>query len=411
MPDGGSFYEKSASILSFGRQALEVSIVESYPTFCALKSEWQALEALDPRHSVFLSWSWLNRIFRDNPGAWRVLVVRNPAMAGRPVCILPLCVTTYWNARLGAFRTALGPANRLIGLDAAGWLCHPDYAEDAIRVTAGTLRQMPWAQVELHAVPGDPRLKAFTAAIATDATFSLAAEMHADQGRESFRLDLPDTYEAFRDAIGQSKTRKTLRRMWTQQLKTGKWRITFSDAASAERDIEIFETQRRAVLEAAHGPEAAARIARNQRAVLTNAAKAGCLCLAVLWEGDQPLAVQGHILDHDQERMYFVAEGRASRVAKMPVGLLLHAHSIKWAIARGLTEYRFNADVADHAAAFGAERVRSGAIRVLRGAAGMAGHFDRTYLPEAQHQACALHAAGDVEQADAARGYLASIGG
>lgn len=178
MPDGGSIHERSASILQFGKATLEVSVIADFEDFLALKSGWQALEALDPHYTVFLSWAWLERTFRDNPEAWRLVVVRDPARGPDPVCILPLQVKTGWSGQKGAFCTLLGPGGQLIWSEYAGWLCHPDYDPDAIRLTGAALKQMTWLHFEMRHEASNDRLRSFATAFETDARFTVAFPEH-----------------------------------------------------------------------------------------------------------------------------------------------------------------------------------------------------------------------------------------
>ncbi|SIS68043.1 Acetyltransferase involved in cellulose biosynthesis, CelD/BcsL family [Roseivivax lentus] len=415
MPDGGAVYGGSRSILTFGRRALEIAVIEDYADFRALKRGWQALEAADPHHTVFLGWSWLDRVFRDNPGAWRVLIVRDPARGSDPVCILPLRVKTHWSARRGEFRTILGPAGRLIWSEYVGWLCHPDYDSDAIRMTGAAIKQMPWVQFEMRYEATDSRLRSFAAAFKEDAAFKVEfPEYRINQGSVDNlacpRVDLPDNFEAFRDGIASKNTRQKLRRMWKRHFRNGDWRVTFSDAETVRRDVDILVGHWLEKWTPVKGEEQARRVARNYRAILTNAFKTDCLCLAVLWEGDTPLAALGHVVDHDMDRVHFIVAGRNEDAADKPVGLLLHARSIAWAIEHGFSEYDFCHGDEAYKFHFGAEVTRVGNLRISRRSRGARGYFDPACRPEAEEQAARLLRKGRDDEAQAARLFLDATG-
>ena len=63
--------------------AVTVEVVESYEGFRRLRPAWSALQERDPEMTVFLSWAWLDGAFRDNPGRWRIFVVRARGEGGR----------------------------------------------------------------------------------------------------------------------------------------------------------------------------------------------------------------------------------------------------------------------------------------------------------------------------------------
>ena len=60
--------------------------------------------------------------------------------------------------------------------------------------------------------------------------------------------------------------------------------------------------------------------------------------LSILWQGDTPLGAQAIIADGGA--MYCKMAARADR-ADVPIGMLLEAHSIEWAIGRGFGIYDF----------------------------------------------------------------------
>lgn len=157
------------------------------------------------------------------------------------------------------------------------------------------------------------------------------------------------------------------------------------------------------------GADEAQRIARNYRAMLTNAFKIDCLCLAILWDGDRPIAAQAHILDHDMNRVHFIVAGFDAQAADKPLGLVLHAQSIRWAIERGFTEYDFGHGDAPCSSHFGAEQKEVGSIRVSRREGGAAGYFDTACIPQAEALTARLTHKGRAAEAADARACLRGL--
>jgi tetratricopeptide (TPR) repeat protein len=65
------------------------------------------------------------------------------------------------------------------------------------------------------------------------------------------------------------------------------------------------------------------------------------LFMPVLWRNDQPLGVLGSFVDWRKKTLLFFVAGRDESCHDLPIGLLLHGHSIRWAIEHGITTYDF----------------------------------------------------------------------
>ncbi|MHA6325430.1 GNAT family N-acetyltransferase [Roseivivax sp. CAU 1753] len=414
MPDGSSINADTASVFAIGDHAFSVSVVETYPAFRAMKFDWQALEAADPHCTVFLSWTWLNRVFRDNPEEWRVLVVRDAAQGDAPVCILPLRIKTSWVARRGEFRTAVEPAGRLIRSEYVGWLCHPDYDPDAIRITGAALKEMPWISFEMRYEATETRLRHFAEAFAGDSGFKVDfPEYRINKGVVDNlacpRVTLPESFETYLSALPSRNTRQKLRRLWRRHFKNGAWRVTFSDADTFQRDLDILIdhwTQKWAPVK---GAAQATRVAANYRAILANAFKTDCLCLSVLWDGERPLAALGHVLDQDMDRVHFLVAGRDETVPDASVGMLLHAASIQWAIEHGFQCYDFCHGDEEYKFRFGAEVTQVGYLTIQRRGRGQTGYFDPLCLRPALRQVARFARKGRVDEAEAGATCLATL--
>jgi tetratricopeptide (TPR) repeat protein len=63
--------------------------------------------------------------------------------------------------------------------------------------------------------------------------------------------------------------------------------------------------------------------------------------MPVLWRGDKPLAALGSFIDRQKQALLYFVAGRDESCNDPPPGLVLHAHSIRWAIENGLKTYDF----------------------------------------------------------------------
>ncbi|MFX8797557.1 GNAT family N-acetyltransferase, partial [Acinetobacter baumannii] len=63
--------------------------------------------------------------------------------------------------------------------------------------------------------------------------------------------------------------------------------------------------------------------------------------LPTLWKEDRPLAALATLIDRRKHAFLFYMTGRDETFDGPPPGVILHAHSIRHAIAGGFTEYDF----------------------------------------------------------------------
>ncbi|SLN51159.1 hypothetical protein ROJ8625_02547 [Roseivivax jejudonensis] len=387
-----------------------VETVDTHDAFRRLKPDWQALAARDPQMSVFLSWAWLDRAFRDNPGRWRVYVVRARAEGGAAVAILPLMLRARWNAGDGRLETVLVSAGRLILSDYTGMLVAPEHEDGALAALAAALSARPWTTLSLAAEIAPERARRFAACFDASAV-TVVEDADAAARAASVRpvLALPESYETWLQTAPRRPFAQRIRRFERRYLGTGRRCVTITTADSFERDAAIALAPRRAALAAALGPAAAERAAANGRAVLANALGTDALMMMVLWEGDTALGALAHILDHDMDRVHVTEGGAAPDGATASVGVLLHAEAIRWAIAHGFTSYDFGPGAAPYKTAFGARSRTAPALHIRREEATAGGPLDRASLGDGLRAVSALLDAGEVASARRAAGQLAAV--
>ena len=56
--------------------AMQVDVIDNVDALSALKSDWEAVYAVDPEAHFFVSWTWMSKWLRELSSAWVVLAVR-----------------------------------------------------------------------------------------------------------------------------------------------------------------------------------------------------------------------------------------------------------------------------------------------------------------------------------------------
>jgi len=100
----------------------------------------------------------------------------------------------------------------------------------------------------------------------------------------------------------------------------------------------------------------------------------------------------------------FYMAGRDEKFDGPPPGVILHAHSIRYAIAKGFTEYDFLRGNEPYKYSFGVKERRIRCVVVgTKNGLNLGGRIDRRSLPDLLKEATELHQAGKLVEAE--RGY------
>jgi hypothetical protein len=136
----------------------------------------------------------------------------------------------------------------------------------------------------------------------------------------------------------------------------------------------------------------------------------GILSMPVLWRGSDPLAAHANLVDQQKRVMHFFAGARDERCEEIQPGLLLHAHSIRYAIELGLTEYDFLRGNEPYKYSFGARerRVHNTIVRVKPGA-DQRKVFDARSIPQALSQTARWRSEGKLDLAEAGYRQILNI--
>jgi CelD/BcsL family acetyltransferase involved in cellulose biosynthesis len=346
---------------------MDVDVIDTYDGFVKLRRDWDAVYVADPEAQFFLSWTWLAEIFRRRDSGWCVLAARAGRPGGDYVAFLPLRL----NGRLGADHRALKieMAGEYSWADYTGFISHPEHEARAIPRLAARLKQLRWSKLDLrHLRVSDCRLHLFTDSFEGD---NFVQERREEGLREDGTdsevcpyVDLPDDFETYLKERLSANTRQKLRRLLRQVDGAGDLRITHSVPETFDRDLHILAGFWRTKWAPRKGEEVD-HLAAKYREIVGQGLEAGFAHVPVLWKGNAPLAALGTFIDRQKKVLLYFVGARDSSCDDPPPGLVLHAHTIRWAIENGIRTYDFLRGNERFKYSFGASerRIRSIVIR------------------------------------------------
>lgn len=325
--------------------ALTVRIVDTPAGLDALRPAWEALQSRDPEATIFLTWEWMARAFRDNPYRWSVLVAEAPDLPGEALCILPLKYRTHWSRSRDEFHTELEAGGRLLWSEYTGFLCHPEREAEALLAVTDHLAAMPWMRFSMRYVAQNRRCRLFTDAFEARG-FGVRYKSYMINGNTTDNLicpqvDLPEDFDSYLGSQVSANRRQKYNRLKRDQLESGTFRIAATSDADFATGLDVLLDLWKQRWRKQKGEETSDRVAGNYRDVLSAAHEIGAAYLPVLWKGDRPLGALGHVVDRRNGVVHFIAGGRDPRAEEKGIGQLLHFHSIDWAIGEGLICYDF----------------------------------------------------------------------
>jgi tetratricopeptide (TPR) repeat protein len=384
---------------------VHIDVIETPAPFERLENNWNAVYDADPDAQLFLSWTWLNGWLRQVAGPWLILAAKEVGDVEAPyVAFWPIRV--YFKSTDGRFRNEVNMAGNF-SADYTGILCAPGFEHQAIPAFARHLKQMNWARLNLENIRlSDPRYRLLMAHFPR-VKFEIEeiSRVGKVDGIDNNRCPFAPLPGDFNDYLAglSANTRQKIRRLLKLVDAPGEYRITLATAETIDRDLntllrlwEIKWTPRKGDL--------VQGLIRSNRAMLTTSFRAGLLFLPTLRHGDRPLAALATLIDRRKATFLFYMTGRDETFDGPPPGMILHAYSIRHAIANGFREYDFLRGNEPYKYSFGVKerRIRCLAVNTRTGT-NLGGKLDRRTLDDALKQSTELHRAGKLVEAE--RGY------
>jgi CelD/BcsL family acetyltransferase involved in cellulose biosynthesis len=366
--------------------------VDTYEDFERLRSAWEIVYHSDPEAQLFLSWKWLAGALESYPGEWLVLVARTED--GNPVGFLPLRLKIIWSKSRRQLRNELQFAGRLFWADYGSILCQPDCEEKVLGAFASHLKQMNWSHIYLKGFRISERRFRFFMKPFEDERLVVEPRSSTINDRVTDNLispyvDLPATFETYLSQLS-SNTRQKIRRFLRKLESSTESRITTTSDETQMRDLQILEELWSHMWRERKGSNTEG-LAQKYALIVKRGLDAGLVHMPVLWHRDTPVGVLSSFVDREKSRMLFFVGGRDEHFTGLPVGLVLHAHNVRWAIENGITTYDLLRGNEPYKYSLGAvdAPLRYPCIRTKSGT-NLNGKLDSGCVVEALHMAYAL---------------------
>ncbi|NML74008.1 GNAT family N-acetyltransferase [Rhizobium sp. S-51] len=386
---------------------MHVDALSSLVELDALKQNWNEVFAADPDGHYFLSWHWLRR-WLEKAGPWRVLAARSGDASEGYVAFLPIQLRTEFDETRGLFNT--------IGLAGAhfsaycGMLALPAHADEAVDAFSTHLKGFAWRHLALDDIvmPRERLQRLFSAFPAE--TFRHAkikrAEHITDAGEDIDHdtyvyVPLPGDYEALLNERLGSRTRYHARRAMRElQMPERELFISLPTTETLARDIDILCS----LWWGQWGPQRPAYgrfIIENTRHMLPACFADGSLHMPILWHRGKAIAAFVLFLDPSHRTVVAFLSGRDMTADRsVSPGLILHCHSLRWAIENGYEIYDLGTGDYSYKDAFGAEHRQVERFRIsTHSGQNLGGRLDPRTLDAAFSKAAVFDRAGRMDAA------------
>src|SRR5262249_8048176 len=324
----------SATAGTSDRRATIIERIDRIEGFLCVRAAWEALYRSDPEAQYFLSWTWLAGVLQAHPGTWFVLAARDAD--GAYLGFLPLHQTAVWSRSRKRIRNELEFAGRLFWADYGGVLCLPGREDDVLPAFASHLKRMHWSHIFLKGfgipAPGSALFMgpSARAGLVVEPLTSRINDGETDNLVCPY-VDLPDTFERYLVERVSGNTRQKIRRYLRKVESSPDYRLTVSTPATHARDLQILEDLWRAMWRSIKGARTDL-LASKYRTIVARGLDDASVHMPVLWHRETPIGLLASFVDRDKSRLLFFVAGRDEAFCEIPVGLVLHACNIRWAI-------------------------------------------------------------------------------
>jgi CelD/BcsL family acetyltransferase involved in cellulose biosynthesis len=229
--------------------------------------------------------------------------------------------------------------------DFSGLLCLPHFEGRAVPAIARHLLGMNWRTLWLNYLRASRKRTRLLLRHFPDREFAKVDIGGINPGETVDNTicpfaELPATWDDFLTGSLSANTRQKVRRFLKRVEESDDFRLTHADGESFERDLDTVVEFWSAQWAAGKGEQAEV-IRRTIRLVATDCFRDGTLVMPLLWRGDRPLGGLVCFTDRAHDSLLFYVAGRDQSFDDLPAGLVLHAHTIRYAIENGFKTYDF----------------------------------------------------------------------
>ena len=385
---------------------MHIDVIDDPSTFTALRGNWDRVYQADPEAQFFLTWQWLSDWLAVYQTVWFVLAAKPNKTDAEYIAFLPMRLRVDFDKEVG-FCNELVLAGAAFS-DYTGFLAKPEFEAEVVPAFAEYLkRHLNWAQLSMDNLMISARRRRLFLRGFDKRRFvrnDIEYKFLNDPANHSIcpYVALPDSWEEYLKRLS-TNNRQKIRRLLRKLEASKNCRITFSDTETSEKNLSTLLHFWKIKWGPSKG-EKTEGIARNNLRMLTRCAENGALLLPVFWHGDRPIAVLATLIDPCKKSLLFFITGRDETYDDMPAGYLLHAYSIRYAIAHGFETYDFLRGDEPYKYLFGARERRLNAVSVVtKTKRNLGGKLDPRGLPTMVEMTVQFEDSGETEKAE--RGY------
>jgi Acetyltransferase (GNAT) domain/Tetratricopeptide repeat len=230
--------------------------------------------------------------------------------------------------------------------DYTGILTEPRFESEAVPVFAEYIkRNLNWAQFRIENLTmSDRRRRLFLRAFDKNRFVQtpISYKFSGDPTDHSIcpLINLPESWDEYLKILSPNNRQK-IRRLLKKVDSSPNYRITWSDTKSIDENLSTLLNFWKIKWLPSKGPQRTDEIVSLNQWMLGRCAKSGALFLPVFWHADRPVAALATLVDRSKKSLLFFITGRDETYREMPAGYLLHAYSIRHAIAHGFATYEF----------------------------------------------------------------------
>jgi hypothetical protein len=312
---------------------MHIDAIDKFQNFLTLKRDWDSVYKADPEAQFFLSWTWMSRWLKivDCQSYWVILGAKLHADTSAYVAFFPLRFRIRRSECDGSIHNEIAMAGNRAA-DYTGFICAPDFQDDAITAFAEYLKRLRWTTLHLEFIcASDERIRHLL-------THFPQPPFATTEIEDTNKLDninlcrcpfvkLPRDWEAYLDHDLSANTRQKIRRLLRKVDNSGEFRITHTTGETVERDLAILLDFWVSKWGSRKG-NSADSMRKIYRTMLVHCFERGALFLPILWKGEMPLAALALLLDVEKRSVRFYVGGRDATVNTPPPGFMLHAYSI-----------------------------------------------------------------------------------
>lgn len=305
---------------------MQIEIINTIKQFDRLETNWNNIYASDSNAQIFLSWHWLRGWLEVVPHDWFILAIK-PEPDSPYIAFFPLAIRSLQWRNVNVYRALQTCAHPVA--DYTGFICKPEYEQDAIKNFALYIAQnLQWDVFHIKDIQ-DPRLNVFVEHF-SDNNFQLMGS----QGATCPYISLPNEWEKYLQHSISRKPRKNLRNSLNKIEKNSDFYVTSIQADNLENQIEVlFELWQ---IKWGKQPNLTLDTYRN---VFRQCAKSNSLWIDILWNKTTPVAATGMYIDSNKKVVYGQMTGFNPEYSKLSPGRVMMALSIKKAIENKIKTY------------------------------------------------------------------------